>query len=83
MGSLLKTLRAVHEDESGHAAPGFMSLVAAIGAIVLGIAVAADSDIAAIIGGVVLGLGLLAASVLSHMTIDYDIFGRLEKLEKK
>jgi hypothetical protein len=76
-------LNAIHTDESGHAQPAIATLAAAIGGVVLGIGAAADSDIAAIIGGVVLGLGILAAGVLNHMTVDYDMYDRLEKLEGK
>ena len=30
-----------------------------------------------------LGVGIIGLSVLTHMKIDYDIYDRLEKLEKK
>lgn len=83
MERLKTALEAIHEDESGHAQPALATLVAAIGGIVLGIGAAADSDVAAIIGGVVLGLGILAAGVLNHMTVDYEMYDRLEKLEGK
>jgi hypothetical protein len=58
-------------------------VVAAAGAIALGIGAASDMGWLAIVGGVVLGVGIIGLSVLSHMTIDYDVFARLEKLEKK
>ena len=83
MKSLFKALRRIHEDESGHVEVGVPSLAAAIGAVVLGVGTAADSDIAAIAGGVVLGVGLMAASLIRHRAIDYDVYGRLEKLEGK
>ena len=75
-------LRAANDDERGHAAPLVPSLAGAVGAIVLAIGVASDSDIAAIIGGIVLAVGLLATVVVSHMAIDYGIFKRLDDLEK-
>lgn len=83
MKSLARALGGIHEDESGHVEVGIPSLAAAIGAVVLGIGAAADSDVAAIAGGVVLGVGLMAASLIRHRSIDYDVYGRLEKLEKK
>jgi hypothetical protein len=58
-------------------------LVAAAGAIALGIGAASDTGWLSIAGGVVLAVGIIGLSVLSHMTVDYDVFARLEKLEKK
>lgn len=78
-----RLVRRFHEDEQGHATIGVLSLAAAIGAIVLGIGAAGDSDGVAIAGGVVLGVGVLGASVVRHREIDYDIYRRLEQLEKK
>ena len=75
-------LRAANDDERGHAAPLVPSLAGAVGAIVLAIGVASDSDIAAIIGGIVLAVGLLATTLAYHMAIDYGIFKRLDDLEK-
>ena len=77
-----KLLRKFQDDERGHAVVGLLSLTAAIGAVILGIGVAADSDAAAVIGGIVLGVGILAESTARHLTIDYDVYARLEKLEK-
>jgi hypothetical protein len=51
--------------------------------VVVGIGAASDSDIAAIIGGVVLGVGVLAAGVSEHVIVDYEVYARLEALEKK
>lgn len=83
MRRLVQAFRWINDDESGHVEVGVPSLAAAIGAVVLGIGTAADSDIAAIAGGVVLGVGLMAASLIRHRSIDYNVYGRLEKLEKK
>lgn len=83
MKNLLSALNRVHEDESGHIDVGLASLVAGIGGVVLGVGAASDSDAVAIAGGVVLGLGILVGGFLRHRTIDYDIYARLEKLEKK
>ena len=70
--------------EDGHAGAGIASLVAAAGAVMLGIGAAGDDmGWLAIAGGVVLAVGVIAAGLLEHMQVDYDIFGRLEKLEGK
>jgi hypothetical protein len=73
----------VRRGEDGHAGtvPGLV--IGAGGAIALGIGAAADLGWLAIVGGVVLGIGIIAASVLNHMKVEYDIFARLDKLEKK
>ena len=80
MKTVIGLLHRVHTEEDGHAAPGVLSLVAGVGAVLLGIGA---GGALAIIGGVVLGVGLLAASVANHMTVDYDMYARLEKLEGK
>ncbi len=73
----------VRRGEDGHvgSVPGLV--IGAAGAIALGIGAAAEQGWLAIVGGVVLAVGIFAASVLNHMKVDYDIFARLEKLEKK
>ena len=83
MHTILKGLSKIHSGEEGHAAPGAAALLAGAGIVLLGIGAANDSGVLAIIGGIVGGLGVLAASLLDHMKIDYDIYARLEKLEKK
>jgi len=50
---------------------------------VLGFGAAGDSDIATWGGGIVLGVGIFLAGVARHRIIDYDIYARLEALEKK
>ena len=69
--------------EEGHAAPAFISLIGAVGAIAIGIGVATDSDLLAILGGVGAAVGILLGAVAEHMVIDYDMYRRLEDLEKK
>jgi hypothetical protein len=78
--NILKTLNR----EEGHAGPGVASLVAGVGAVLLGIGAAGD-DLGwlAIVGGIVLGVGVMAALMLDHMQVEYNIFERLEKLEGK
>jgi hypothetical protein len=69
--------------EEGHADVGLLSLVGAAGGIALGIGIAADNDILGIIGGAGVAVGILLGGVLRHRTIDYDVYRRLENLEKK
>jgi hypothetical protein len=81
---MLRKMFAALNREEGHAGPGISSLVAAAGAVALGIGAAGD-DLGwlAIVGGIVLAVGVAGASLLEHMMVDYDVFGRLEKLEGK
>ena len=81
--SIHKVLRTLHEDESGHALPGATALLGAIGAILLGIGAANDSGGLAIAGGIIAGVGFLASALLEHVTVDYGLYDRIEKLEKK
>jgi hypothetical protein len=81
---MIRRLITWMNQEDGHAGtlPGL--LVAAAGAVILGIGACAD-DLGwlAFVGGIVLGVGIIAAAVMDHMVVDYDIFARLEKLEGK
>ncbi|MEX0683906.1 MAG: hypothetical protein WD904_03335 [Dehalococcoidia bacterium] len=70
------------EGEKGHVEVGMLALIGAAGAIALGIGVAADSDIVAIGGGIATGVGIFVGSLLRHRVIDYDVYRRLENLEK-
>ncbi len=79
---LIRNLRQFERSEEGHATPFFLSIFAAAGAVALGIGASEDSSIVAIIGGVVLGVGVIAALLVNHITIDYDIYRRLDDLEK-
>ena len=81
---MLGRLIAWASDEHGHAQTLPGTLIAAVGAIALGIGAANDDlDWLAITGGIVLALGIAIAGSLHHIFVDYDIYGRLEKLEKK
>ena len=82
MRQLSSALQQLHADETGHVEVGVPNLIAGLGAIALGIGAASDSDVAMIVGGVVLGLGIFVSGVLRHRVIDYDVYSRLEKLEK-
>jgi membrane protein YdbS with pleckstrin-like domain len=77
--TLLKMLRG----EDGHAGPVPAALLAAAGAIVLGVGAANGTGWLAVVGGVVLALGILATLVLNHVTVEYDMYARLEVLEKR
>jgi hypothetical protein len=68
--------------EEGHGITLVGALIGAIGAILLAIGSANDTGVLAIIGGIVLSVGLVAMLLLQHMGVDYDIFARLDKLEK-
>jgi hypothetical protein len=81
MRRLLRT--AAVEGEEGHALPALAGLAGGAGAVVLGIGAANDSGVTAVIGGIVLGVGLFGYTLLDHIGVDYNIFGRLEKLEGK
>ena len=83
MDKLRAIFIGVHRSEEGHALPGLGALVAAVGIILLGFGAANDNDTLSIVGGFVGGLGVLAALLLDHMNVEYNIFDRLEKLEKK
>lgn len=83
MHRILGVLNRIESDEQGHAMPAGAALIAGAGIVLLGIGAANDSGALAIIGGIVGGVGVLAASLLDHMKIDYDMYDRLEKLEKK
>ena len=82
---MTKRVRApqVCSGEQGHvnAAPG--NAIALAGAVALGIGSAAELGWLAIASGIVLGVGIVAGGVLHHRVVDYDIYSRLDKLEKK
>jgi Flp pilus assembly pilin Flp len=74
-------LRRIWDDETGHVMVGVPALVAAIGAVVLGYGAAEDGTIA-VIGGWILGVGVFATAIAGHRGVDYEVFDRLDKLEK-
>ena len=80
---MLHLANLLSEGEGGHAPTLVGVLIGGVGAVLLGIGAAMDDAGAlAVIGGIVLAVGLLAESVISHMAVDYDVFRRLDKLEK-
>ena len=76
-------LASIEANEEGHVAAAVGALIASVGAIVLAIGSAGDRGPLTIIGGIVLAVGIMAYGLLHHRTVDYDMYGRLEKLEKK
>lgn len=74
--------KIVSEGEEGHGAPLPAALLGGVGAVLLGIGAANDTGVLTIVGGVVLAVGLLAMQILNHITVDYEIYGRLNDIEK-
>lgn len=83
MTQIQRALLAVHRDEQGHAWSGGPALLGAIGIVALGIGAANDTGWLAIAGGIAGGVGVLAGSVLHHARMDWQVWKRLEDLEKK
>jgi len=82
MKRLIRVIQQINNDERGHVEVGVPSLVAGIGAVILGIGAGGGGAVLAIIGGVVLGVGVFITGLLRHRQIDYDVWRRLDKLEK-
>ncbi len=81
--SVRSIIRELNETEDGHIGPLPGALVAAAGAILLGIGAANDTGWMAVVGGIAAGVGLIVSFVMNHMKVEYDIYSRLDKLEKK
>ncbi len=81
MRRLGRLLTRAHRED-GHERPALASLIGAAGAVLLGIGAANDSGALAIVGGIVLAVGLVAAMLVHHVTIDWQVMGRLDRLEK-
>jgi hypothetical protein len=79
---LSRTISKLNEED-GHAIPAVAGGLAGIGIIALGIGAANGTGWLCIVGGLVGGLGFIANDLLNHLKIDYNVFGRLEELEKK
>ena len=73
----------IEHGEDGHGMPLIGALIGAAGAIVLAIGAANDTGWLAIAGGIILAVGLMAMLVIQHMTVEYGLMDRLDKLEKK
>ncbi|MCA9831429.1 MAG: hypothetical protein R3B97_04310 [Dehalococcoidia bacterium] len=76
-------LRSIHQSEEGHvhSFPGI--LISAAGVLMLAIGANSDTGWLTITGGIIGALGYLAWDVLRHIGIDYDVYKRLDALEKK
>ncbi len=61
MNNLKRAARRIRDDESGHVTVGVPSLTGAIGAILLAVGAAGDTDWPTITGGIILGLGLVGS----------------------
>ena len=79
----MKAIRRTVQSEEGHAGPLPGMAIGAIGAILLGVSVAGDWGWLAIIAGVMVAIGIVGAFVMQHVIVEYDIYARLEDLEKK
>lgn len=67
--------------EEGHTVTLPGTLAGMAGAVLLAIGAVNNQDVLTIIGGVVLAAGLLATSLLQHLGVEYEIYGRIDKLE--
>ena len=83
MRQLIEAIQRFNNDERGHIEAGGPSLLGAIGAIMLGIGAAGDTDWVPIAGGIILGVAIMGAGIARHRGIDYGMYARLETLEKK
>lgn len=75
-------LTELHEDEAGHLLLGLPNIVASAGAGLLAGGAAGGEDVVTIIGGVALAVGLLWSGVAQHNLVDYDVWRRLDRLER-
>ncbi|HML98839.1 MAG TPA: hypothetical protein PKD75_10190 [Tepidiformaceae bacterium] len=73
----------MHTEEAGHAVSAIGALPAAAGAVMLGFGAANDTGWLAITGGIVAGLGILVYEVVRHTRIDYQLFSRLDRIERE
>lgn len=73
----------LHRGEEGHVWAGVPALLGALGAIGIGIGAANDTGWLAITSGIVAAIGIMGGGLLRHREFDYDIWTRLDKLEKK
>ncbi len=81
---LKKIFAALVQGEEGHGPTLMSPLIAAVGAVLLGIGAAGDDmGWLALTGGIVLAVGLVALMVINHGTVEKDMYGRLDELEKK
>jgi hypothetical protein len=82
MNHLALFLRRLRDEEDGHVIAGIPALIGAFGALALACGAAEDISWVAYMGGVLLAVGVLGGSLARHRGIDYEIYDRLETLEK-
>ena len=82
MNRIHKYFVRIRDEERGHLEVGGPSLIGAVGAILLAIGAAGGTDWLTIAGGVVLAVGIFLAGLARHRFIDYDVWRRLDKLDK-
>lgn len=83
MDRIRSLVLSAHENEEGHVWAGGPALLGAIGAILLGVGAANDTGWLAITGGVVAAVGIMGGTLLRHREFDYEMWTRVDKLEKK
>lgn len=69
--------------EEGHVGPAIGGFLGAIGALLLVWGIAGDTTWLSCVGGTLVAVAFLAGQVYGHMEIDYKVFARLDRLEKK
>ena len=80
----MRTLVAnIHGSEEGHAVATLAGVIGGAGIIVMAIAAANGTDWLTIAGGVVAGLGFVAAQAIHHRQVDWELFHRLDSVEKQ
>ena len=82
---MLRTIiDAIIHGEEGHGATLVSPVIAAVGAVLLGIGAAGDDmGWLAVTGGIVLAVGLVALMAINHGTVEAGIYGRVDDLEAK
>ena len=80
---LRNIIEALRRGERGHATAGVGTLIPAAGAIALAVGAMNETDWLTITGGIVLAVGVIVAGLLHHQVVDYDLYGRIDKLEGK
>lgn len=72
---------AITAGEEGHATTVAAGLIPLAGGILLGIGAANDTGWMAIVGGIAVGVGIVVLDVVRHLTVDYGIYARLDRLD--
>ncbi len=80
---MLQRLTTLLSSEEGHGITLPGTLAGMVGAVVLAVGAVNNQDVVTIIGAIVLAVGLLATSLLQHMGVEYEIYDRLNKIEKE